>query len=436
MSTAVLAQVSTPPRASLRRGSWLRPWWPVDALLVFFPLWFVLGLSGIIFPILAVPLAVKLFMMPNVRIPRGAGWYVAFLGWVLLSGVNLPKVVNLVFFGWRFVTYVSAFVFMLAIYNAPEDELSTERVTRNLSLLWVYTIAGGFLAISFPYFSFSSPVESVLPAIFRTNGFIKLFVHPQLADVQEVLGNVPRPAAPFVYTNNWGSSITLLLPFVLLRAHIIGTPAIRRTVVVLGALALVPFVYSLNRSAWSTLAVMAIVAVLTASPRTRSRAILSVAGAALLVGVLVVYTPLGGVVTNRLDNGHSDNTRQDLVAQSFEVTNESPIIGYGRPLPNIRFPLRSDIGTQGFLWTLMVCQGYVGMTIFGAWLLSAMVKSWWGRRRAEARFALFVLAGFLLQLPFYDMIPYQLHFIAFAIALERRGARDSLASRGATQVDP
>ncbi len=405
-----------------RRAPWMRPYWPIDFLLVGFPIWFITGLSGIIFVLLAIPLAIRLVLARRVRVPNGTGWYVAFLAWVLLSGVNLPKVTNLVFFGWRFATYAAVLVYLLAIYNASEEELSTERVTRGLSILWVATIAGGFLAISFPYFNFSSPMEFVLPNIFTSNDFIFLFVHPQLADVQEILGNVPRPAAPFVYTNNWGSSITLLLPFVLLRANLIGTAAIRRTVVILGLLALVPFIYSLNRSAWLTVGLMAVVAIITASPRARARAIVGVVATGLAVGALILYTPLGGVVTTRLETGHSNETREDLAAQSVEVTNESPLIGYGRPLPNLRFPLRSEIGTQGFLWTLMVGQGWVGLGLFALWFLGAAARAWWGRRRPEARFALMIIAGFALQLPFYDMIPYQLTFLGIAIALERRSA--------------
>jgi hypothetical protein len=401
----------------------MRPWAAVNLLVALFPVWWALGLSGIVIPLAAIPIGLRLWVLPRVRVPTGFGWYAAFVAWVLLSAINLPEPQALVFFGWRFLTYLACGVILLGIYNASEAELPTESVLRSLSVLWVSTIAGGYLALRFPNLNFASPMEFVLPGVFTSNDFVARFIHPQVADVQGILGTaLPRPAAPFVYTNNWGSGITMLLPFAMLLATLVGTHAIRRTVLILGLAALPPFVYSLNRTAWFSLIVIAAVVVITAAPRNRARALGASLGAGVLVVSLVVFTPLGNIVTDRFEHAHSNETREDLASQSFEVTNESPLVGYGRPLPNVRFPLRSEIGTQGFFWTLMVLHGYVGLGMFAVWLLGATARAWWGRRRPEARTALMVLAAFLVQLPFYDMIPYQLCFIAIAIALERRGA--------------
>jgi hypothetical protein len=425
VSTADGVGIDIDPVVAARgaRARWLRPYWPIDVAFGLYGLSWALGLSGIVLPMLAVPLAARLFQMRPVRIPRGFGWYATYLGWVVLSGVNLPESTRLVFFTWRLGNYASSAVFLLAIYNAPIEKLSTERVVRALSVLWVTTILGGHLALRLPRFSFTSPMQQVMPGALRGNDVIFRYVHPHVADVQTFLGfGVPRPSAPFIYTNMWGSNLTLLFPFVLLLGTLVGLRQVRVAMVALVALALPPFIFSLNRMAWFSAAFIAVLIAFTTHRKLRTQVLVGIAGAVLALFLALAFTPLGTLVEDRLETGHSDNTRADLASQGFEVANKSPLIGYGRPLPNIRFPLRADIGTQGFFWTVLVSQGYIGVALYAAWLLDALRRAFIHRARPEARCALMVILLFMVQSTAYDFLPTQVFLVAIAIALERRAA--------------
>src|SRR5690606_26540917 len=103
---------------------------------------------------------------------------------------------------------------------------------------------------------------SILPRGLVQEQFIADLIRPTVAQVHSFLGyEVARPAAPFAFTNGWGSNVALWTPFFILWASQGGR---RRRVFAAAALmvALIPIVQSLNRGLWLSLgAGMAYVAV-------------------------------------------------------------------------------------------------------------------------------------------------------------------------------
>ena len=172
--------------------------------------------------------------------------------------------------------------------------MQTEKVLWALSIFWIYVVIGGFLGLVFPYFSFTSPVEAVLPHAILSNDFVKEMVHPAFAQVQDFLGfPTPRPSAPFVYTNDWGGSFGLLVPFVILAWQ---TGLRRRFKIILGcaaAASIVPVVFSMNRGLWLSLGLGLVYAALRLSLKGRERALIAFVSVTILVAGALFLTPLG-----------------------------------------------------------------------------------------------------------------------------------------------
>ena len=77
----------------VRLGLWTvlvpRNAWPLAALVIGLPLWWVLGLVELAPIALAVPMAVQLLRRRTIHLPGGFGWWLLFLGWVLLGAALL-----------------------------------------------------------------------------------------------------------------------------------------------------------------------------------------------------------------------------------------------------------------------------------------------------------------------------------------------------------
>ena len=163
-----------------------------------------------------------------------------------------------------------------------------------------------------PELEFRSAIEYVLPGSIRSNGFVASIVHPETADVQEVLGNPSaRPKAPFPYTNTWGSCMALTLVFLVAAAW--RWRRLRLAALVVVGLAAVPIAFSLNRGLWMAIALSAAGALmLLVLRRSPAQAAIALVLAAVAAGVIWV-SPLGDLAEQRVDNQHSNNRRGALL---------------------------------------------------------------------------------------------------------------------------
>jgi hypothetical protein len=284
----------------------------VAGLIGLFPLWWVLGLAEFAWALVAVPALLSLAMRRDLVVPRGFALFALFLLWMGLSVVMIDTPSRLIGFTLRAGYYVGAAALALVAANGG-DRLPTARIARLLTLLWFVSIAGGWLGLVLPGLTFTTPTARLLPEWLMANDFVRVMVTPGTAQVQDFLGfPVPRPKAPFTFTNDWGAMVGLLLPFVFAASR---TPAMgfsRRAVRVGLALSVVPIVVSLNRGLWlSILATLAYAAVrFAAVGQVRALARMLLAGVVVVAALAV--TPLGGLVASRVDNGHSDGDRSTL----------------------------------------------------------------------------------------------------------------------------
>ncbi len=423
------AAVAGEPAARTRR--WRLPaGWPLLAILVLFPLWYVLGLGGFIWVILAAPMLAHLIMTRTWRVPRGFMIWLFFLGWIGLSAIQISKGSNWFTYGYRLSSYLAATVVFIYVLNLDEKVLPTRRIINALTVFWAVIVVGGFAAMADPKFSFSTPTQKLLGHL-GSNKLLVALIHPTLAQAQALGGvaaighAIARPAAPFAYTNWWGANFAFLVPFVILAVRQARSRLVRLGLVGLLAASLVPFVYSINRGAWLSIIAAGLYAWIRFAIRGRGRAALL--GLALLVVVAlgVLATPLGGVVHDRIGHHGSASLRLTLIDQSAQGAMQSPVVGYGVPLPQpvSQYSL-PNVGTQGQLWLVLVSVGIPGLVFFLLWLLYVF----WSARSPEnpASFAVHValLAGFI-QLPFYGWMPTEM-FLVMTVAAFVWRSRDQL----------
>jgi polysaccharide biosynthesis protein PslJ len=396
--------------------------WPLVTLFVMFPLWWVLGLSALIWPVLAAPMLVALIWRRRTRAPLPFFLWLLFCSWVLMSGLQLGSGTKLVTFSYRLLLYAGAGVLFLYVYNMPRSGRIDVKVLRILTTFWMIVVAGGYVGIIGGAHTFPSVIEFVIPHGLRSQPFVQELVQPVFANVVNFLGFPdPRPSAPFPYTNNWGGNVAVLTP-VALAALSATRPGGRRKLIIFFLIAsLLPMVVSLNRGMFLSIGVGLVYVAIRFAGRGRVTSLVSLLGLVALAGLLVAFTPLSHIVTANLSSthGHSNTTRVSVVQQAVDGANRSPLFGYGEPQAVTGQGGTPPIGSQGQLWMNLYSNGYVATALFLAFFVAVL----WQTRKARGTAGLWLHAVPLValaQITVYGWLPIELQVVMVIAALAYR----------------
>lgn len=427
-------------------GTWSRlfaPGWPLVVIFAGLPLWWVLGLMQVMFFAMTVPMLFHLVRRRDLVAPKGLGLWLLLLVWiaggVLVLQADAPGAVpgssmsRYLTFSYRLGWYLIGTVVLLYVINSRRF-LTTERIARALSWLFVALLGGGILGVSMPTLEFPSLLEVLLPRGISSNGFVSSLIHPQVAQVHTFLGyEEPRPSAPFAYTNEWGLAIALSLPFFIIswwRRRGLW----RWMVPVLLAAALVPIVSSMNRGLWLALVVMAVFATVMVALRGNLTFVAVIVSGLAAAAVLVATSPLATVVVERLNTPHSNEGRTNLGTLAVESTAQgSPLLGFGTTrdvqgnftsiaggatdqCPACAPPA---LGTQGQLWLLIFGAGFVGTALFISFVLGQVLRNYRTGSAFSSAAACSAIAA-LVTLPVYTTVGPSLYVLLIALGIMHR----------------
>jgi polysaccharide biosynthesis protein PslJ len=390
----------------------------VVALFGFYPLWWLAGAQAFVWVVVAAALVPALVRARrSLVVPPGFGLWLLFLGWVLVSAVTLTEAYRLAAAAYRGVLYLAAAVLMVFLCSVPRRVLPTRTLALSLVALWASAVVLGALALVAPVEAgLTSPVEALLPAGATANPFVAALVHPHLSVLDLTVGVIPRPTPLAPYTNSWGSMVAMLTPLALYGRHHLRTRGARTALDVAMVVSLLPIVISINRGLWISLAVGIVWVVARRAARGDVRAVVAGAATAAAIAVAVVATPLGTLVTKRIDRPNVA-TRETLYDASFRAVADSPLLGHGAPVSSSGLYQGNGIsvGTHGQFWTVLVSQGWPGAVLFTAFLVAMVVVT--RRVTGPAMWAQATLVVALVQIGFYDLLPASLGIYAAALAL-------------------
>jgi hypothetical protein len=413
------------PGPGRRPDSVLAPGWPLIAAFAGIPLWWILGLTEIIFFVMAVPMVAHLLRLRSVATPHRFGVWFLFLVWllfgVLVLQVDAPGAVagtsmaRYFTFAYRFLWYLIGTVAMLYVVNT-RTSVHTRRISTALSALFLTLVAGGYLGLLAPSLEFTTAMELLLPRGISSSDFVNSLVHAQAAQVHTFLGGESaRPSAPFAYTNTWGLAIALSAPFFVVEWWR-RSGAWRISVLPLLIVAAVPIISSLNRALWLSLLVMVAFIAIRFAFAGRLVLLAGLLAAGIGTAVMLWTSPLGDLVSERLANPHSNQGRANLGALSLRSAVEgSPLVGFGTTrdvagnfssiaggasdiCPGCSPP---PLGTQGHLWLVTFGAGIGGVILFLAFF-AASIRRNLNASSPDSIAALCSLSAFLVTLPFYD----------------------------------
>lgn len=406
------------------RPAYLPAGWPVLGILFGMPVLWLLGLHNTAWLLAAVPMALNLWERGSVRAPRGMGLWLIFLAFSALSITQVGSASKTLVWGFRWGLYLAAGIALVYAFNQSRTALPTSRILNALAAYWLIIIAGGVAGLVFGDVKVTSLAQNVLPRGLAQEQFIADLIRPTVAQVHAFLGyEVARPAAPFAFTNGWGSNVALWTPFFVLWA---GHGGRRRRVfaAIAIAVALIPIVQSLNRGLWLSLGAGMVYVAMRYAVRGKARPLFMLIASASALAVLLVVSPLGSLFEDRLETGHSDSHRLSIYTMSIEATMRSPIVGHGGTVANPEQPGRSPAGTHGQLWAILVPYGVPAAIAFVAFL---GVLVWRTRTAAIGTFDFWTHAVLFIacvQLPFYSLTPTQLPLLMVVAGIALRDVAD------------
>jgi O-antigen/teichoic acid export membrane protein len=407
--------------------------WPLVVLFAAFPVWWALGVSAFTWIIVAIPVLASLIWRRWTRVPVAFTLWLAFMSWVLLSGMQLQGGTKIVTFSYRLVLYAVAGVLFVYTYNLPRSRSLDTKILRILTMFWMIVVIGGYLGILVGSHTFTPPFEKLLPHGLASQAFVKELIQPVFVDTRASVHGLrfPRPAAPFAYSNYWGGNIAVLTPVAIAAAIAAGRGARRKLIVCLLIAQIVPMVFSLNRGMFLSLGLGIFYVALRLALRGRLTSLVSLLGVVALGVLILVVTPLGHLVVNSFvssNHGHSDTTRISASQQALAGARQSPIFGHGEPTPVTGQGQQPPIGTQGQLWTVLYSNGFPAAIFFVGFIVAVL----WQTRRARGMAGLWLHTAPLVALPqifVYGWLPVELQVVLVTAALAYRYCWGTVAAR-------
>ncbi|MFT4288902.1 O-antigen ligase family protein [Nocardioides sp.] len=405
------------------------PWWPLGAMLVGFPLWWLLGVTMFVPAALAVTMVALMVRARRWRIAPGVVPLLLFVAWTVPCALMIDTAGRMIGWGLRVSTLATIAIVVVYVLNAPE-RITRDRLIGGLTVVWATVVAGGWAAVLAPDLTFTTVVGHLVPRDLLGNELVHDMLVPTMAEIQTPWGAPEpfnRPAAPFPYANGWGAAIVLLTPVAvtaLMTAHRRRT---RWLVGLLLAASVVPAVASSNRGMFLGLgaAAMYVVFRLALSGRVRVL-VVALVGLAALVVALIQLGALGAI-SNRQEYSSSTEGRASLYAETWQRTLDSPIFGWGAPRPSLHHEI--SVGTQGYVWSVMFSYGLVGLALFAIFLAGLVLRTW--RVADDVSLVLHAsLVGAMVIVPFYGLDVMQWLTIGTlgALLLRSRAARLAQAS--------
>lgn len=370
------SRFSEQPEVGSEKARQPLPAWPLYTLLYGYPIIWVLGLSQFMPSILSVIMVFYMVLRRRILMFSSHWIWLALIIWTVVCTVSLDKGTDIIAWTLRFLVIFNAGVYSVYFLNARE-RVTTQGVMGGLISLWYTVVILGWLALFFPDFRLTTPVGMLMPSGLVSNELVRNYVLPPLAEVQQPWGAPEpfiRPSAPFPYANSWGLAYSFLTPVVLAMM----TAATRMTTkVILGisvVASLYPAIATSNRGMFIGLGIcLAYIIFRQVLAGNLKVAVAAIAGTAVAVAGLI-YTGAFAQILGRQEYSDSTGGRASLYMATWEEVLKSPLIGYGNPRMNVTVGV--SMGTQGYLWTLMFCFGLVGLGLFIAFMLHAILSTW------------------------------------------------------------
>ena len=381
------------------------------------PLWWILGGLYLFWGAFAIILAIVLLTSGKVLLPTGSVLWLLLIGLIVVSATRMEKVTGFFMYGIRLAFVLAAFLVYLYVYNAARSGIRWQRLFRPLMFFWLAMVALGWLGVLMPRFTMTTPVEMLLPGSISGDRIVQALTHVHATEFVATSKNPYfRTAAPYPYTNNWGTGFAILVPCVVAYLTSVREGLLRKVLIFSLPLALIPAFLTLNRGMFIGLGAGLVYLGLRALLRGDVRVIASIVGVAVLAWVATLVVPVTDLINNRVQNTDSTRDRADLYWQTVDAVARSPLLGYGGPRMVDTTHATEPLGTQGQVWMMMYSHGIPALLVF-LLLFVVIARRLSAAVSAPGKWLSIIPVIALVITPFYGFTDMNMSVMFFGIAL-------------------
>ncbi len=193
-----------PTAPAARTARLVPPAWPIIAIFVALPLWWLMGLSGFILQALALPMLAAVLFRRHLAAPKGFGLWLMFLVWCAFSATQLTDPKQAFSLGYRVSLYLAATICFVYFLNYTKRALPTSAVFLGIGAFFVVIVMGGLIGMVMPAVAIRTPMQVVLPPKLLAQPFISDLVSASTTSAKAFAAYpIHRPKVPFIYTNLW-----------------------------------------------------------------------------------------------------------------------------------------------------------------------------------------------------------------------------------------
>ena len=334
------------------------PVWPLTVMFALMPLWWLLGAWYFVWPFFGLAMFVLLATRGRVRLPAGTALWLILLAVIALSVTRLDRITQLFVFRLRFGHLLTAFIVGVYVYNLARDKVPWARIAEPLMIFWLGMVVLGWLGVLAPKFSLPSPFELVMPERVAGERFIIDIAHLDSTEFNPRSDNpIYRPAAPYPYTNNWGTAYCFLVPVVLAYLMSVRRGGMRLVLLISLPLSIVPAFLTLNRGMFIGLGAGVLYLLGREIARGRVRLMLPI-GAILLAGwIVTLFIPVVDLITNRTSTTNTTSTASTCTGRPGRRWRIRRCSGFGQPNSVDTTHAAEPLGTQGMIWQVLYSHG-------------------------------------------------------------------------------
>ena len=341
-------------------------------LVLFFPLWWILGIEQFFWFLSLVIIFVQ-FIITNkfeFRIDTISFLFFIFLVINGISFFSIEEKMRYITYFRNLSTYMTAFMLLIISRNVICTWNQIEKLLKAIVFVMLIASVVGILAFCFDIFriQFKSLTGYILPGFITNTGYGSVIAVRNVGFYNWFLGmdTYFRPSSFFLYSTMFSSALVIVLPIAMfLRKINIGLKSNYYTIVIVimilallattGRVAILSFLISYIIFRFIRIKHLIIKALLV---------ILVVFSSAILLYWLetsgVLYYILDLVIYSRGEG--SANTRMSIYIQTFSAFLERPFFGWGteRDIKGLAYPL----GSHSYYLGILYKQGVFGFLVF------------------------------------------------------------------------